>query len=204
MLLGEKCPAPLVLAGLLPALTARVPAVVCLYVGEGFPEPVLLTALELAGQEWLAPLQPGSAESVLSRLSALGGGAVVGLGVDPSFLSGAPGLNLWHDAANHAIGVFPGTGESPDLDLLSILHGPGRLEIWNVDSPPKGSRPRRGGIEDFLAQDYQAAFPPRAHREQALAAFPLTLCGGGEAHWRIPGLGRRFYEKLQFGLDCGD
>ncbi|MGE4293771.1 MAG: hypothetical protein AB7E32_16360 [Desulfovibrio sp.] len=206
LLFDDSCASPaLLLAGLLPALTAGAGTTLVVHVREE-QDPVVpdgvLAACELAGQEAVAEL---SRSEVHELCRALARGtescAILALGrmserVPPDFADGFQ-RRVRSVAAPAGIAVLlDGTDQDADLAALAFAH-PG-ARFWVAGSkialPDERFRYLGANFDDLFATAASACFVPRARAEEALERFPLVFSAGHEACWLLPDLGTGFFQ----------
>lgn len=87
------------------------------------------------------------------------------------------------------LGLFAAPGADFDLTALAFAHPDADIEVWGaagkgLDRPKR----RRGPVEAFLRQPYDAVFVPDSLARRALRVFPLALGPGAEPLWFDPRL----------------
>jgi hypothetical protein len=199
LILGAGFLSPVrLLAALVPPVAVGVPDVaVAVLDGPGNPPPVLLTALELAGQEQVYRLAPGQAGELVRTLGRSGRPGAV-LALDEGAAAAVPWAGLpahpfslaWRPAWDGRIGIWAGDGEPCDLDVLAWGHPDAALEVWGADARPDGGHAtvRQGEFADFLAAGYAVAAAPPPRHEACLGAIPLVLGPGQEGTFLWPDL----------------
>lgn len=192
----------LVLAALLPALTAGVGEI--LVVGldsESLPAPVL-TALELAGQERVVELEASEARKLAFSLHKAADGLGMYLGADAvAAFEGMP-LPHWSPQPHspggksvpvRSLGVFiEDKGQySRQLaeDIAYMLPTVG-VEWWSPSGRlgPKEALKRGGGFEAFGQKHFDAVLVPEYLSQQALRISNAVLGLGRAGHWLWPDL----------------
>lgn len=194
---------PRLLAALLPALFAGVGGVAVLRTGGVEPWPAqVLAALELAGQEVAATVDPAALPGLLDTLAAgdaAGGGAgrLVLLGAHPHGISGharALGVEVWRQASAPAIGVarMPGHAAADQVDTAALRAAHPDALFLEVSATPRGAP-----VTPLAA----VACDPR-HAFAWLSHAALVLGPGQEWCWMHPGLSSSWFLRRAVALLC--
>lgn len=195
---------PVQLTALLaPAMAARNPHLLAVYLGSGdLPAPVL-TAFELAGQEQVAVCTEDEAARLVDHLLATGkAGAAVTLGCGTAGRMALPvsaRLGRWRACLGREAAVWMDTGDEFDLTLLAACHPDTRFEAWGAnDEAPEGFEPVSGGFEALLRRAPEVAYVPGNRLEAAMSRVPLVFGPGQEGMWLWPDLNQQlfFHERI--------
>ncbi len=192
----------LVLAALLPALTAGVGEILVVGLGsDSLPAPVL-AALELAGQERVVELEGPQARELAGSLSKAGDGLVMCLGLEAiDIFRGSP-LPRWSprtvlsDAplrSTCSLGVFIDKKNQYSRQLaedISFMLPSVEVEWWSPSGKfgPKEALKRAGGFEFFEQKSFDAVLVPDYLSQQAFRTCPAVLGLGRAGHWLWPDL----------------
>lgn len=203
------------LAALLPLITAGTPEVLVAFTRAGKaakdpspPAPALLTALELAGQEQACLLFPEAASRLAEACRrARGAGLAVFLGGTPGpewgSFPGRMGAGLRLLAAPEAAeaGVWMDNPDDFDLAALRFAHPDLRFFVWGPCGrlPDKGFSRRKGDMDRFCAEAYDAVYVSEEHMAAYLGAAPLVLGPGQESCWTWPELTPETFIRPRLG-----
>lgn len=197
----------LVLAALMPALTAGVPEILVAGIGSGALTDPVLAALELAGQELVVELEPEQARELVQGMEGATQGLVMGLGAEvQSALAGlrqptwTPNPRTTDDVrrARFSLGVFlEKRGQfSKQLagDMEYLLPG---VEVcwWSPSGRlgPEQAERQAGDFDAFGRNCFDTVLVPDYLSRRALESFPAVLGLGRAGNWIWPDLTRDLF-----------
>lgn len=206
---GTWASGPRLLAALLPALFAGVGGVAVLRTGGAGAWPAqVLAALELAGQEVVADVDPAALPGLLDALTVSGGigggaggraGRLLLLGQHPEELSvhaRALGVEVWRDGPVPAIGIVSDAsaiGSADCLDVAALRAAHADATFIDVPATPHGAP------STPLAPLTAVACSP-AHASAWLDHAGLVLGPGHEWCWMHPGLSPAWFTRRAVAL----
>lgn len=161
----------------------------------------LLTAFELAGQEFVLDLTAAQTAKLARTLAVLTGPGLI-VCLEESRDSARPalawlsdearkaGVAVWRPRWDGRIGIWAPDGAAWDWDTLHWAHPDAVTTVWGnrTEALPSGFTARKGKMSSFLKEAYTAAFVPSDAQAEALDRVPLVLGPGHEGCWLWPDL----------------
>lgn len=193
------------LAALVPALASGVEHVLAARVGaNGGPwHKAVLTALELAGQEFVVDLSDAEARRLFTQLRDMNRpGAVSVLGpkaavIKSGELQAASRMGFWRPRFNRAAAVWMEEENTFDLDVLAFTHPDMVFSIFGVETelPADNFSYEGESFSDFADAIIDVAYLPDPHISQVVDRAKLILTPGQEGCWIWPDL---YLEHFQY------
>ncbi len=201
------------LAALIPALAGGVKQVLAVRVGDGLPwRKVILTGLELAGQELVANVDDIQARRLLAELrEADRPGTVAVLGPKAAAVwageqQAASRITFWRPRFNRMATVWMEDATTFDLETLAFIHPDIVFTVYGAkaDLPTANFSHAEGGFEEFLDAMSDVAYLPAERMSHALGRAKLALGPGHEGCWIWPDLHPQHFQFHSTAWTLGD